>query len=141
MVSKVASILVVLLALSTLAWSAEVPDSIKGTWKINHDESMELMKTSRKYDESEKDMLSRSIAKREPVMVLEVTRTSIELVVGKRSQMVRFTVDSATDSEVHTTAKVKDKEFALDFKLIKGKYLQMISSASDDMNYFAWERK
>ncbi len=137
---RMVELVVVLMAISGTALAAEVPEDMKGTWKLNHDESMELMKTSPKYKESERDMLSRTIKKREPLMTLTVTSSSATVAVGKRGQTIPFTVVSFTKAEVATKAKAGEKEFELKLKRIKGKFLQMVSSASDDMNFFAWEK-
>ena len=141
MVRKIVGFIVVLLLASGTVLAAEVPEAIKGTWKLNHDESMALMKTHPRYKESQKDMGSRSIKKREHLMTLTVTSSTVTVAVGKREQVIQFTVVSSSKTEVSTKAKAGENEFDLNLKLIKGKYLQMISSASDDMNFFAWEKK
>jgi len=115
--------------------------SIRGDCVIDADESIALFKTSPKYKESDEPMLSKTLQKRQAAMSLSITDEACAITFGKKPHVIPFTVKSSSAGEVATTAKAGDREFELTFKLIKGQFLQMISSGSDDMNYFAWKRK
>jgi len=134
-------LLIALLFSRTPIHCEDATASIRGDWVIDADESMALFKTSPKYKESDEAMVAKVLQKRQAVMSLNITDEACAITLGGKPHVIPFTVKSSSAGEVVTTAKAGDREFELTFKLIKGQFLQMISSASDDMNYFAWKRK
>jgi hypothetical protein len=122
-------------------FAAEFPAKVQGQWQLNVAESMELMKSNPKFQASQSEMISKHLTNMVGKMIITVSKSSVTMAMGELKQEIPVTIESATKDTVQTKFEVKGKPYDLTFKILKNKYLQLISSATDDMNSFAWEKK
>lgn len=119
--------------------AGDIPEPFLGEWEIDHERTMAVAEKSPKYKESERDMISNIVRRRAETMTLSITPAAVTLRTAKGDMEIPVTVEDAADGEVNLDAEFGDQEFELDLVFIGEEHLQMISSASDDMNFFAWK--
>ena len=116
----------------------EIPEPFLGEWEIDPERTMAVAEKSPEYKESERDMITHFVRRRAETMTLSITPDAVTLRTGKGDMEIPVTVADAADGEVNLDAEFGDQEFGLDLAFLGEEHLQMISSASDDMNFFVW---
>lgn len=113
---------------------------IIGKWKIDVDRSVELMKTSPKVKPEDHEKLPKMIEGIADKVQMEITESEMKASMGSRSQAMAYKVDSTdTDAKTITLSLTDQEGVTVVCKIIDGTYLNQVSSASDDMNYYIWE--
>ena len=111
-----------------------------GDWSVNVDRTSEETKTSPKYNpesaKKDKQMLSRLAG----AMQLQLTESSMSLVMGKRVEKIPYTIKSVSPSLFVAETNIQGKAVYINYSLREGKYLNMRITGSDNMKYYIWEK-
>lgn len=118
---------------------AEMPEELKGTWVLNQEATQEYVKQSPKWKAGDEKTL--------PLMLKAMSRIryifsekSVTVVIGERKQELPVTLKEHKDGKWVFTGAVEGKQFTLTVTLDKKGNLNFRSSASDDMDYYLWQK-
>lgn len=110
-----------------------------GKWKINVPRSIEKCKTSPKVKPEDFEKLPSIVEREADKLQMEITESELKITSGSREQVLGYTVTSTDADSQIITVSIKDAEDVnVVFTMIDGTYLNLVSSGSDDMNYYIW---
>ena len=124
---------------SNSAFAKEINQFI-GKWSVNVDRTFEAAKTAQKFKPETEEENRRMLVHFAGTMQLELTESLISFIRGKSKEEISYIVKSSAPSSFIAEATPGDRAITLSFYLQEGKYLNIKSSVSDDMDFFIWEK-
>ena len=106
-----------------------------GQWAINVDKTFEEVKSSPKFKPEHADTDKKKLSNFAGAIRLELSDSSISYTRGKYSQVIPYNIISSTPSSFNAVVTEKGKSFTLSFRLHDGKFLNMKSTGSHDMDF------
>lgn len=124
------------------AGPSSAADAVKftGEWKIDLERTLEEAKKSPKFKPEQAESLNRSMARVAGELSLRITDKEVVLIPGAKEVSFPYTVESGSDTSVVLAVNEKGNSVKLTLTLIEGKFLNMKSSGSDDMDFFVWKK-
>ena len=110
-----------------------------GTWIIDYDRSLEEAKNSPDYTPAAAEKMPAFIKKLMEQMKLQITDSEIVYMMGENRQAMAYTIESQTATSLVANAHAGENRASMNFTLIDGQYMNLKSSASDDMTYYIWK--
>ncbi len=115
-------------------------DLFLGEWSVNIERTLEEVKKSPKYNPEDAANMSEMLKKVISMMRIEVKDRELISSRGNRRTVLPYTLKSSGDDTVTLSVLASGKEVEIKLSLIDGKYMNLKSSATDDMDYYIWER-
>ncbi|MCP4112748.1 MAG: hypothetical protein GY749_45675 [Desulfobacteraceae bacterium] len=115
---------------------------ITGKWGVDYERTLEEMKKSPKYDPEKDEQFQRLIKEMMESMTLEIKESYIiyHLEIAQQTEEAAFEVVSSSKDSLIVAGEIEGNEFELTFRLIDNEFLNVVSSATDDMTYYIWKR-
>jgi hypothetical protein len=133
----VATLLLTLVAARPLA--ADVA-KFHGTWEVDVDRTMLEVKKSPKYTPEDAERLPAVVKRMMATLRIRVTDKTITYLQGSEEMSVPFRVERSTETSAVLVLSQGGKDFTLTLSLREGKYMNVKSTASDDLDYYIWKR-
>ena len=130
-----------LIAFSTNAAENGIKKFI-GTWKVNCEKTLLEAKKSPKYKPEDEERMKKAIEKMLKSMTLVIKEKELIFDMGKRKQALKsIKVENKNDTLImfFEVGKKKNK-FQVTFSIVENRFLNFKSTASDDMNFYIWEK-
>jgi hypothetical protein len=118
---------------------AQMPDALKGTWVIDAEASTAYMKTSPKWTDKDAEHLP-MIFKHLAGVVYIFADNTIAVATGKERQTYAATLKSRDGNTYVFDTKAGDQPITLTATLTAAGKLNVRSSATNDMDYYLWQR-
>ena len=134
---------VLLCVLSVPAFAATpvpMPENLKGTWKLNATATEAAMRTSPKWDADAEKYWPRILKRMSQVRYI-LEDGKIIAAMGEKKKEVPVTVKSQDGDVTVFDATAGDKPFTMTATLDKDGNLNLKSSATDDMDFYWWEKE
>jgi len=135
-----ALILMYAVAFSAASCGQNKFSSLKGTWAVDHELTMENMKKNPKFEPETVDKFSAIIKQLIEYLKVEVTDSTIIYHTGPKKQELGFTVESSPSDKVVLRVRQLDQFFTLTFMFLKDGAMTFTSTGSDDMNFYIWRK-
>ncbi|MCP4347320.1 MAG: hypothetical protein GY795_17580 [Desulfobacterales bacterium] len=115
---------------------------ITGKWGVDYERTLEEVKKSPKYDPEQDEQFQRLIKEMMESMTLEIKESYIiyHLEIAQQTEEAAFEVVSSSKDSLIVAGEIEGNEFELTFRLIDNEFLNVVSSATDDMTYYIWKR-
>ena len=135
------SFLTALLSLMILAGHAAALDASKfvGLWEVDFDRTMEELKKSPKYKPEDIEKMPAMIKGMMARMKVKFSEKEFTFVQGGEEMSLPYTVKSETGASSVLAVKPEGKDETLTVTLIDGKFLNVKSSDSNDLDYYIWK--
>ena len=114
--------------------------SLIGVWEVDFDRTMEEAKKSPKYDEAMAERMPKIVKRMMARMKIKLTGTELIYLRGEKEIVLPYEVTSSNANSITVTVKSGTEEATVVFTLIDGAYMNLKSSASDDMDYYVWKK-
>ena len=135
------SLLASLLSLLSLAGHAAALDASKlaGLWEVDFDRTMEELKKSPKYKPEDIEKMPAMIKGMMARMKVKFSEKEFAFVQGGKEMSLPYTVQSETGASSVLAVKQGNQEQTLTVTLVDGKFLNVKSSGSHDLDYYIWK--
>lgn len=111
-----------------------------GLWEVDFDRTMEEGKKSPKYDDKMAERMPAMIQRMMKKMTIKFTDKEMIYFMGTNEVTFPYSIKSSDSTSVTVSMKQGSNEATVVFTLIRGKYMNFKSSASDDMDYYVWKK-
>lgn len=112
---------------------------IQGVWKVDFDLTMEEVKKSPKYD-AEDSTIPSMIKSMMATMNIQITDTDMIYSRRGKKMSIPYTIKSSDNTSLTLAVKQGPTEATIILTLRDENHMNFTSSASDDMDYYVWER-
>lgn len=134
------SIVLLLTCILSPAATADDTSVFVGEWTINTAKTLEAGKKSPKYNPDDQAIVEKVVNRMAKVLKLKVTPQ--EMIYLQKGKEIKFpyTATQSTKTKMVAQASIQDKQVTITFTLIDGKWMNMKSTGTDDMDYYIWQR-
>lgn len=133
--------LLAVLSLVYLASHAAALDASKfaGLWEVDFDRTMEELKKSPKYKPEDIEKMPAMIKGMMARMKVKFSEKEFAFVQGGKEMSLPYTVQSETANSTVLAVRADGKDQTLTVTLVDGKFLNVKSSGSNDLDYYIWK--
>jgi len=113
-----------------------------GMWKVNYEKTLLEVKKSPKYKAKDEARMKHAIKKMLKRMTLTIKENELIFDMGKRKQILKSIKREYRNNNLIMFFEMGKKKikFQVTFSLVEKKFLNFKSTASDDMNFYIWEK-
>ncbi len=135
------SLVAALLCLFYLGGHAAALDAAKfnGLWEVDFDRTMEELKKSPKYKPEDIEKMPAMIKGMMARMKVKFSEKEFTFVQGGKEMSLPYTVQGETGASAVLAVKAGGKDQTLTVTLVDGKFLNVKSSDSNDLDYYIWK--
>ena len=110
-----------------------------GHWEVDFDRTMEEVKKSPEYNPEDAEKLPKIVKRMMQRMKIRIEPDNVVYWMGKRQEAFPFTVTAASDTTVTANTEQHGKTATFVLTLVEGRYMNLKSSTSDDLDYYIWK--